>query len=80
MEVCDKPVIMAYMLPRFKVEMKITICDGEGSASSKKQKVRFTDIAPKEIKFPDKEKSFVETRDLFMSLIKGYNKKYNPHR
>ena len=31
MDVSDKPVIMVYNLPRFKVEMKITICDGEST-------------------------------------------------
>ena len=31
MDVSDKPVIMVYNLPRFKVEMKITVCDGESA-------------------------------------------------
>ena len=53
MEVSDKQAIMAYMLPRFKVEMKITILEGEFANSNcwKRNGVRPMDVAPKEIKF-----------------------------
>merc|ERR1711884_992504 len=68
------------MLPRFKVEMKITICEGEFDNSNylKKYGERSKDVAPKEIKFSKNERSFAESLKLFRELIKKWV--YGPHK